>query len=150
MTFMELRLIASEIESGIWKRKEAEKEPANSKKTPASEQTVANRTDDFESGAEENDDEFQDSLPNEMNQSEEGESASGDASKTLRGKTTVAMSQIQRPGYLACGTVNFGSGASAEWMLDQGGRLALDKVSGQPDQQDVQEFQVELRKLFGA
>jgi len=72
------------------------------------------------------------------------------AGNAPRGKTTVTVSPIQRPGYLASGSVTFGSGVTAEWFLDQTGRLALDNPSGQPDQQDVREFQQELRKVFGA
>lgn len=67
-----------------------------------------------------------------------------------RGATTVTVSPIQRPGYLACGMVSFGSGSTAEWFLDQSGQLALDNVKGaDPDRQDQQEFVAELRKVLG-
>lgn len=67
-----------------------------------------------------------------------------------RGATTVTVSPIQRPGYLACGMVTFGSGSTAEWFLDQSGQLALDNVKGaDPDRQDQQEFVAELRKVLG-
>ena len=56
-----------------------------------------------------------------------------------------------RPGAAVSGTVKFGSGASGEWYLDQFGRLGFipDEGSGKPDQQDIQEFQVEVQKALG-
>ena len=49
---------------------------------------------------------------------------------------------------MAHGPVKFASGASGEWVIDEFGRLGLDKVSGQPTENDIAEFQTELRKLF--
>ena len=67
-----------------------------------------------------------------------------------RGETTVTVSPIQRPGYLACGMVTFGTGGTAEWFLDQSGQLALDNLKGpEPDRQDQQEFVRELKKVLG-
>ena len=118
MTFMELRLLASEIENDIFKQQEAPAEPAP-EETPAPAPA-------------------QDAAPAE------------EANK-VRGNTTVTVSPIQRPGYYATGTVKFGSGAEAEWFLDQSGRLGLDPTNDmKPDQQDIAEFQQELRKAFGA
>ncbi len=70
---------------------------------------------------------------------------------TLRGDTTVEVSKVVRPGASLSGTVKFGSGASGEWYVDAYGRLGLnlDEGSAKPDQQDVQEFQVELQKALG-
>ena len=59
---------------------------------------------------------------------------------------SVSVSPIQRPGFVVSGSVSFGSGVTADWYVDQTGRLGLDNASGQPDEQDIQEFQIELRK----
>ena len=74
---------------------------------------------------------------------------SAESSPALRGKTTVELSPLVRPGAIASGSVKFGSGASADWFLDQQGRLGLEKAKGQPDRQDIQEFQIELQKALG-
>ena len=66
------------------------------------------------------------------------------------GATTVEISKIVRPGAAISGSVKFGSGASAEWYVDQFGRLGLENVKGgEPTETDLREFQDELRKAFG-
>ena len=144
MTFMELRLIASEIESGVFKAGEKASEPAPDKK--AAPQDAA----DMPEEAEENP--FgpgSDEGPMEEPLPPAPEETGDNAEKKLRGKTTVTLSRIQRPGFMASGSVTFGSGANGEWVLDQMGRLGFEKMEGEPDQQDIQEFQMELRKAFG-
>ena len=81
----------------------------------------------------------------------DGDSAEGaaDADQAITGKTTVEVSPIARPGAVASGSVKFGSGVTAEWMLDQYGRLGLDKPTGKPTEQDIKEFQIELQKALG-
>ncbi len=64
------------------------------------------------------------------------------------GVTQIETSKILRPGAMAGGTEVFISGASAEWYVDQYGRLGLDKVKGEPTEEDVKDFQTELQKLF--
>ncbi len=64
------------------------------------------------------------------------------------GKTHIEMSKVLRPGALAGGSVRFASGASAEWVVDQYGRLALDKPVGKPTEEDLRSFQTELEALF--
>ncbi len=64
------------------------------------------------------------------------------------GVTVVEKSAITRPGSVANGTVSFASGASAEWLLDEYGRLGLDNVVGEPTPEDIKAFQEELQKLF--
>ena len=64
------------------------------------------------------------------------------------GVTKIETSKILRPGAMAGGSVTFISGASAEWYVDQYGRLGLDKVKGEPDEADIKDFQTELQKLF--
>ncbi len=60
---------------------------------------------------------------------------------------SVEVDAIMRPGSLVSGTVVFGDGTKATWMLDQTGRLALD--AGNPDykpsEADIAAFQTELQ-----
>lgn len=68
------------------------------------------------------------------------------------GGTQVTISKVVRPGAAASGDVVFASGAKAEWFVDTMGRLGLNPAPGsaRPDEQDIQEFQVELqRQLSG-
>ena len=120
--FMELRLLAAEIES-VLEKKEAEKAAAA---TPAPEEKKA--------------EEAPASAPAKP------ASPAPDGAAKVRGATTVSVSPIQRPGFVVSGSVSFGSGVTADWYVDQTGRLGLDNASGQPDEQDIQEFQIELRK----
>ncbi|MBE6380606.1 MAG: hypothetical protein E7047_06725 [Lentisphaerae bacterium] len=64
------------------------------------------------------------------------------------GTTAVEISRLARPGAMMHGTVTFASGASAEWIIDNMGQLGLDKVQGQPTQDDLMAFQTELRKML--
>ncbi len=110
MTFMELRILAAELENIDW----AAMDPA----------------------------------PPKNNGEDSAEKAADTADTAAPGKTTVEVSKVLRPGAVAGGSVRFGSGASAEWYVDQFGRLGLDKVSGEPTDGDLQEFQKELQTLF--
>ena len=135
ITFMELRLLASEIEEQVWKQTEKEDAP-----TPAEE--PAPTADMAQEEAME-----PESIPNDEAPVPPAEPQQNPAPAAPRGKTVVELSKIARPA-AASGTVTFGSGVTAEWIIDQMGRLGLDKASGQPDQQDIREFQMELQKLF--
>ena len=141
MTFMELRLIASEIETTFWQQAEPAPEPAKEEKTP---EQVA-RTGEPDEFPE--DEPAEDPLPPEEDAAMPGEPhADGEAKP--RGRTTVTLDQLARPGFLATGGVQFGSGASGNWCLDQMGRLMFEKLEGKPDRQDLQEFQLELQRMF--
>ena len=106
MTFMDIRILASELEVD-W-RSEEEKAPAE----PEAEEKAEN-------------------------------------TENVPAKTTVELNKIVRPGALASGTVNFASGVYAEWYIDNSGRLGLDKVvGGKPTEQDIEDFQVEMQKIF--
>ena len=65
------------------------------------------------------------------------------------GKVSVTIDQITRPGAMVSGRATFSDGQSAEWSLDQTGRLGLNPSTPgyRPSQQDVMDFQVELEKL---
>ena len=123
--FMELRLLAAEIES-VLAKKEADKAAAEA---PAPEEK---KTEEAPAPA-----------------PAETAAPAPDGAAKVRGATTVSVSPIQRPGFAMSGSVSFGSGVTADWYVDQTGRLGLDNASGQPDEQDIQEFQIELRKALG-
>ena len=141
MTFMELRLIASEIETTFWKQSEPvpEPAPAEKKEDPAA---PGDGADDFP------EDESEAEPPSPEDSSAPGDGAAADGEPAPRGRTTVTLDQLARPGFLATGGVQFGSGASGNWCLDQMGRLMFEKLEGKPDRQDLQEFQLELQRMF--
>lgn len=60
---------------------------------------------------------------------------------------SVTVDQIARPGTLVSGKVTFSDGQTAEWSLDQTGRLALaaQQKNYRPSQADVQAFQQALQ-----
>ncbi len=65
------------------------------------------------------------------------------------GKTVVEVSKLVRPGTALSGTVKFASGSSAEWYVDQFGRLGLENLRGEkPTQADIEAFQKELERVF--
>ena len=71
------------------------------------------------------------------------------AASTPGSKVSVTIDQITRPGAMVSGRTTFSDGQSAEWYLDQTGRLGLNPSTPgyRPSQQDVMDFQVELEKL---
>lgn len=140
MTFMEFRLMASEIENVDWSKSDAKTEPA--KTSEAADEAAQN--DDEEDEIFDEDEEIPDEEDGE-DADQTGTSASGEGEK-IRTSTTVEINKIARPGAVLSGSVNFGSGASADWVLDQLGRIALANAKGKPDEQDIKEFQIELQK----
>ena len=136
MTFMELRLLAAECDAVLEKKRqekaaaEAKAAAANAEKTAAAAPAPAQAPAAPALAA--------------------AEAETAEETVKPRGETTVTVSPIQRPGYLACGMVTFGTGGTAEWFLDQSGQLALDNLKGpEPDRQDQQEFVRELKKVLG-
>jgi hypothetical protein len=65
------------------------------------------------------------------------------------GGVSVSMDSITKPHALASGKVTFSDGETAEWMLDQSGRLGLvpAKPGYRPSQTDVLAFQDELQRV---
>ena len=68
--------------------------------------------------------------------------------------TKIEVSKIARPGMMFSGSVTFANGATADWFLDNMGRLGLDNLQGEnPEEKDIRKFQyalqLELRKLMG-
>ena len=74
-------------------------------------------------------------------------SSEDNANGGVGGKTVVTVSKVVRPGAVMSGDVRFKSGATAEWQLDQLGRLGLNPTgnSEKPTEADIQEFQMELQ-----
>jgi hypothetical protein len=66
----------------------------------------------------------------------------------LGGKVSVTVDQIARPGAIVSGKVTFSDSQTAEWYLDQSGRLGVvPTVQGyKPSAPDVQEFQLALQQ----
>ncbi|MGA2246716.1 MAG: hypothetical protein ABSH48_17125 [Verrucomicrobiota bacterium] len=64
------------------------------------------------------------------------------------GKVAVTVDQITRPGAIVSGKVTFSDRQTAEWYLDQTGRLGVvPKQQGyKPSAADVQDFQIALQQ----
>jgi hypothetical protein len=64
------------------------------------------------------------------------------------GKVSVSVDQITRPGALVSGKVTFSDSQTADWYLDQTGRLGVvPKQQGyKPSAMDVQDFQLALQQ----
>jgi len=73
--------------------------------------------------------------------SDEPEGASG-------GNVTVSVDKIARPGAIVSGKATFSDGNTAEWLLDQMGRLGVvPEVEGyKPSAADVAQFQASLQE----
>jgi len=65
------------------------------------------------------------------------------------GGVKVTVDAITKPHSLASGKVTFSDGVTAEWMLDQSGRLGLNPSTPdyRPNQADVLAFQDELQRV---
>src|SRR5271169_6704094 len=61
---------------------------------------------------------------------------------------SVSVDQIAKPGMVVSGKVTFSDGQTADWILDQTGRLGVvPKQAGyKPSAADVQDFQLALQK----
>lgn len=77
---------------------------------------------------------------------DEPKSTDNDASPEAPGSVSVTLDKISRPDAIVSGQVTFSDGVSAQWHLDQMGRLSLQaKDPGyRPSQEDLQDFQNEL------
>lgn len=121
MTFLDLRLMVSEIENIDWSKQKTEEKPKEPKKVDPEKGALLDEEDEF----------------------------AGTSDEGIAGGTTVVeVSRLTRPGTIANGSVKFASGIKANWMVDQYGRLGLDKATGEPTAQDIKEFQTELQKML--
>jgi hypothetical protein len=70
------------------------------------------------------------------------------APAVVGGQVAVTVDQIARPGALVSGGVTFSDGMTADWYLDQTGRLGLvAKQQGyKPAPADIQQFQAALER----
>lgn len=66
------------------------------------------------------------------------------------GTVVATMDTLTLPGALVSGKVTFSDGETAIWMLDQNGRPGLDPDTAgyRPSQEDIIEFQTQLRALI--
>jgi hypothetical protein len=66
------------------------------------------------------------------------------------GRLSISVDQTPAPGSMLSGYARFSSGARAHWFLDEMGRLGIDPElgTGKPTQADMQEFSSELRRLL--
>ena len=141
LTYMELRMLTADLQVN-WSKQDAKVAAARPKTKPAPAAPNVPAANELPGD---------DELPDYSEEPAPAAEPAADGGDALRGSTTVEVSKLVRPGAAVSGTVKFGSGASGEWYLDQFGRLGFipDEGSGQPDQQDIQEFQVEVQKALG-
>lgn len=121
MTYMEVRFLVDDL-------KVMPKDPEPPKEEPKPEPPAAQDTpEDVEAG--------EDGLPPEA------------PAEPGAGNVSLTVDQIARPGALISGKVTFSDGNTAEWYLDQMGRLGVaPTVKGyKPSQDDVAAFQMELQ-----
>ena len=140
LTYMEIRILASELENVDWTKGDPNQpKPAEAKPeepAPAAEAGEGSYPDDSfppENGA----------VPDDVPPMP-GEGAAA----APVGKAVVELSKLARPGMMLSGTVTFPSGSTAEWYVDQMGRLGLENLKGEkPNAADIQAFQIELDRV---
>ena len=76
------------------------------------------------------------------------EPASAPAESAAPAKLKVTLDDVQLPGALISGKVEFPSGTRGAWMIDQMGRFAWNDLSGTPTQEELQAFQTELTQML--
>ena len=142
LTYMELRMLTADLQVN-WSKQD-QKAEAQKPKAPEEQKAQAPAAEDDADEANADETDADDGYGEPQEEPEADDSASGE----LRGKTTVEISKVVRPGAMLSGTVKFGSGASAEWYIDQYGRAGLIPAPGskKPDRKDMMEFQRELQK----
>lgn len=119
LTYMDIRIYASELENIDW--------DAHDPKAIEKAKAEAKKAEEEAKKAAE--------------AAEAGTAEAGD------GETVVEISKLVRPGAAISGSVKFASGVTAEWYLDQMGRLGLDAVKGgEPTKEDIAAFQQALQK----
>ena len=120
LTYMDIRILASALDID-WQARAQEKAAAQKAQEEEKQEPAAEQP-----------------LPAENAPAEEASAA---------GTTVVEISKLMRPGTALSGSVKFASGSTADWYIDQTGRLGLENLQGnQPTQEDIQQFQVELEK----
>jgi len=129
LTYMEIRILASELESVDWKSLDPRAQAEAAKKAKEEAEKSADTT------------EADGDIP-------EAAEDKADAPAGAAGKTVVELSKLVRPGMMLSGTVKFASGSTAEWYVDNMGRLGLENLKGEkPTREDVEAFQIELENV---
>lgn len=129
MTYMEIRILASELESVDWKALDprAQAEAAKRAKEEAEKNAAAG---------------------SDVAEPETAADDADAAAPSAPGRTVVELSKLARPGMMLSGTVKFASGSTAEWYVDNMGRLGLENLKGEkPTQEDIEAFQIELEQV---
>jgi hypothetical protein len=69
---------------------------------------------------------------------------------SLPGKLSVDVDKVMRPGAVVSGSVTFTDGVTANWQIDQMGRLGIipPREGYQPPEEDLTGFQVELQQVL--
>ena len=65
------------------------------------------------------------------------------------GRPVVTLDELQLPGALISGKVEFPGGVHGAWYINQMGRFGWRELSGSPSPVEMQDFQEELTKLLG-
>lgn len=131
LTYMEIRILASELESVDWKALDPRAQAEAAKRAKEEAEKKAAETPDA-------------ALPTD------GGLPDAEAAQSVppTGKTVVELSKLARPGMMLSGTVKFASGSTAEWYVDQLGRLGLENLKGEkPTPEDIEAFQIELEQV---
>ena len=66
----------------------------------------------------------------------------------MPGRPKVTLDELQLPGALISGKVEFPGGVSGAWYIDQMGRFGWRELSGSPSPAEMQDFQEELTGLL--
>ena len=121
VTYMDMRFVASDLGLEFVKAEEPEPEPEPEEETPAPAPSPAATAPGVTEGYD-----------------------------PFGGGVTVTLDSVAVPGTMVSGRVTFSDGQGARWMIDEMGRPSLDPDTAnyQPAQQDIADFQVELRKLL--
>ncbi len=142
MTYMDVRFLVDDIGAELFSEPEPEPEP-----DPAP--TGAPEADDAEAVDLEPVDE-----PMDAGLAEEPEPAFGEPEASPSpggdGQVSVEVDKLMRPGAVISGTVTFSDGVTANWQIDQLGRLGIipPQEGYQPPEADIPQFQAELQQLI--
>ncbi|MDH7503593.1 MAG: hypothetical protein QHJ82_12895 [Verrucomicrobiota bacterium] len=79
---------------------------------------------------------------------QEGKNSAGEQDKAGRGRVSVSMDEISKPGAVVSGSVTFSDGKRANWYVDEYGRLGIAPAERgyRPTEADMREFQVALEQ----
>ncbi|MCR4573941.1 MAG: hypothetical protein K5787_09255 [Lentisphaeria bacterium] len=142
MTYFELRMLAMGL-SVDWEKQDKPKATPAPVVAAPQEAAVEDETkaaDTFDTETEET------GLEAEADEDEELD----DSEEAVAGETKIVLDETPHPGAALSGTAVFASGASGKWLLSRSGQLGFeaDEGSAEPDENDWQLFQTELRNIL--